>query len=130
MKIDFTTSFPIYLQIQKAFQQQSAGGVLKPGDKIPSQRDLAVQLKVNVNTVQRAYREMEALGLVETLRGQGTFVAQNEAVVAKMRREMLRGRVADFIRDMQALGCGPKEISALMESHWPGFQDQGEEVRK
>lgn len=69
MNIDFNTSIPIYLQIIGEFKRQIAVGGLKPGDKIPSQRDLAGTLKVNANTVQRAYREMEVLGLVEILWG-------------------------------------------------------------
>ena len=104
MNIDFSTSIPIYLQIIEEFKRQIATGALKPGDKVPSQRELAAQLKVNANTVQRAYREMEILGLVETLRGQGTFIRQVQEIVEETRSEMLTDLVDDFVRSMQALG--------------------------
>lgn len=116
MKIDFNTAFPIYLQIIAEFKRQIAVGVLLPGKKLPSQRDLAAELKVNANTVQRAYREMELLGLVETLRGQGTFVSQDALMVKKMREEMLADLINDFIRDMEALGYEGAEIISLVQS--------------
>lgn len=106
---------PIYLQIITEFKRQIAVGALKPGEKVSSQRDLAMQLKVNANTVQRAYREMEALGLVETLRGQGTFVCNDEKIVEETRTEMLRNLVDDFVRAMQSLGLNRKDTLKEVE---------------
>lgn len=106
---------PIYLQIITEFKRQIAVGALKPGEKVSSQRDLAMQLKVNANTVQRAYREMEALGLVETLRGQGTFVCNDEKIVEETRTEMLRNLVDDFVRAMQSLGLNQKDTLKEVE---------------
>src|SRR5690606_41321312 len=63
-------------------------GELRPGDRLPSQRDLALQARVNPNTVQRAYREMELLNMTETVRGEGTFVAQNPELIRSLRAEM------------------------------------------
>lgn len=115
MPIDFDPSMPIYLQIIEEFKRQIASGSLKPGDKLPSQRDLAAELKVNANTVQRAYREMEILGLAETLRGQGTFVRQSPELVEETRTEMLTKLVDDFIQAMQALGLSLEEIVNAVE---------------
>ncbi len=120
MNIDFSTSIPIYLQIIAEFKRQIAVETLKPGEKIPSQRDLATTLKVNVNTVQRAYREMEALGLVETLRGQGTFVCRDEKIVEETRTEMLRNLVDDFVLAMRSLGLDQKDTLKEVEK---GFKD-------
>lgn len=114
MDIDFSTSIPIYLQIISEFKRQIAIGQLKPGDRLPSQRDLATELKVNANTVQRAYREMELLGLVETLRGQGTFVCRGEGVVEETRRELLDSLVAEFVAAMRSLGLGGQEALELV----------------
>jgi GntR family transcriptional regulator len=110
MNIDFSTSIPIYLQIIEEFKRQIISGQLKPGDKVPSQRDLAAQIKVNANTVQRAYREMEILGLVETLRGQGTFVCQNQGIVEETRTEMLTNLVDEFVRSVQTLGLSEDDV--------------------
>lgn len=115
MNIDFSTSIPIYLQIIEEFKRQIVIGQLKPGDKVPSQRDLATQIRVNANTVQRAYREMEALGLVETLRGQGTFVCQYQGIVEETRKEMLTNLVDDFVRAVQALGLDQEAILEVVK---------------
>lgn len=118
MDLDFSTSIPIYLQIIAEFKRQIATGLLKPGDKLPSQRDLAAQLKVNANTVQRAYREMEILGLVETLRGQGTFVRQTEEIVEGTRDEMLTKLVDDFVAAMLSLGLTMGDTLGLVKSRF------------
>lgn len=127
--MEFTTSIPIYLQIMDEIKRHIATGVLKPGDKLPSQRELAAQLKVNANTVQRAYREMEMLGLVETLRGQGTFVRRSQAIVEETRRELLSRLVDDFVCAMRSLGLGRGEALELVHS---GFErlEAGEGVEE
>jgi len=106
------------LQIIAEFKRQIATGLLKPGDKLPSQRDLAAQLRVNANTVQRAYREMEILGLVETLRGQGTFVRQTEEIVEGTRDEMLTKLVDDFVAAMLSLGLTMGDTLELVKSRF------------
>ena len=128
MNIDFSTSIPIYLQIIEEFKRQIATGILKPGDKVPSQRDLATKLKVNANTVQRAYREMELLGLVETLRGQGTFICQTQEIVEETRTEMLTNLVDDFVKAMEALGLGEQAILEIVKTRFTELKSM-EEVK-
>lgn len=118
LRIDFKTSVPIYLQIIAAFKRRVAAGRLRPGDKLPSQRDLAIDLKVNANTVQRAYREMESLGLVETQRGQGTFVSGRETMVEEIRGEMLTKLVNDFVQAMHSLGCDEEAAVDLVKKRF------------
>ena len=113
--MDFSTSIPIYLQIIEEFKRQIAIGSLKPGDKIPSQRELALELKVNANTVQRAYREMEILGLVETLRGQGTFICQNPRLVEETKTEMLTNLIDEFLQAMNSLGYKEEAVLELLK---------------
>ena len=126
MKIDFSTSTPIYLQIIEEFKRQIVTGQLQPGDKVPSQRDLAAQVKVNANTVQRAYREMEILGLVETLRGQGTFVCQNQGVVEETRKEMLTNLVDDFVRAVRALGLSQEATLDVVKNRFSELESKEE----
>lgn len=125
MKIDFDQSKPIYLQIIDEVRRQIATSELKPGDKMPSQRDLAAQLHVNANTVQRAYREMEMLGMVETLRGQGTFICQEHSIVEETRTEMVNELLENFISAMRALGIEEKAIIALVEAKLTTNQQDG-----
>ena len=72
--LDYRDAKPIYIQIIENFQTQIAAGILQPGDKLPSVRELAAKLSINPNTIQRAYREMEQLGMIQTLPGKGCFV--------------------------------------------------------
>jgi len=108
------------------FRRQIATGLLRPGDKVPSQRDLAAEIKVNANTVQRAYREMEILGLVETLRGQGTFVCQGQGIVEETREEMLTNLVDDFVRAMQALGLNEETTLDVVKRRFSEVQTKKE----
>lgn len=115
MRLRFDPERPIYQQIIDEFKRAIARGELAPGDRVPSQRDLATQARVNPNTVQRAYREMEWLGLVETLRGQGTFVTQEPKLLANLRAEMAHDAVQRFVTEMRSLGFSPEEILQCAE---------------
>ncbi|HEX6989940.1 MAG TPA: GntR family transcriptional regulator [Bacillota bacterium] len=112
--MDLDPERPIYLQIIEAFRLAVARGALAPGDQIPSQRDLAQQLRVNPNTVQRAYREMEYLGLVETRRGMGTFISPDPERWQKVREETIDAELARFIEIMVQLGCTREQIVDLV----------------
>lgn len=104
-------SRPIYLQLIERVQEALARGVLKSGDRIPAQRELAQLLGLNPNTVQRAYREMERLGLVETARGTGTFVTLDPARVQQLREEMAHQAVQRCLRTLRDLGFPDDEIA-------------------
>lgn len=106
----FNTTTPIYIQLVERINRQIVSGKLRPGDKLPSVRELAVQAGVNPNTVQRTYRELELSGVVETRRGQGTFVTEKEEVLLSLRAKMKEERIASFVRDMQEMGFSPEEI--------------------
>jgi GntR family transcriptional regulator len=77
--LDYRDARPIYTQILENFRSQIAAGILQPGDKLPSVRELAAQLTINPNTIQRAYREMEQQGMIQTLPGKGCFVCHVSA---------------------------------------------------
>lgn len=113
MRLQFDPERPIYQQIIDEFKRAVARGELAPGDKIPSQRDLATEARVNPNTVQRAYREMEWLGLTETVRGQGTFVADRPEILQGLRQEMAQDALDRFVKEMAALGFDEETIVGL-----------------
>ena len=72
--LDYRDARPIYAQLISGFQEQILSGILQPGDKLPSVRELAGQLAINPNTIQRAYRELEQGGWIATVAGKGCFV--------------------------------------------------------
>lgn len=75
--IDQRSSTPIYLQLVQEIKEAILKGVLQPGDKLPSVRELSVQLTINPNTIQKSYQELERQKVIETLRGKGTFVTMH-----------------------------------------------------
>ena len=77
--LDYRDSRPIYAQIIDGFREQIATGVLQPGDKLPSVRELAVTLSINPNTIQRSYRRLEMEGWIATVPGKGCFVCSSQA---------------------------------------------------
>ncbi|MBB3867689.1 GntR family transcriptional regulator [Parageobacillus toebii NBRC 107807] len=101
---EFDTTKPIYIQIMEKINKKIVRNEWKAGDKLPSVREMAVETGVNPNTIQRTYSELERMGIVETRRGQGTFVTENVEVIERLREQMKRDVVTDFIRNMTELG--------------------------
>ena len=79
VQLDYRDARPIYTQIIDGFRDQILAGILQNGDRLPSVRELAQQLSINPNTIQRAYREMEAAGYIQTIPGKGCFVCGTAA---------------------------------------------------
>ena len=81
--LDYRDTRPIYIQITDGFLEQILSGVLQPGEKLPSVRELALNLAINPNTIQRAYRQLEAEGWIATVPGKGCFVCNSQGGKAK-----------------------------------------------
>jgi len=86
LHIDPSSGTPIYRQIIDQIRQAVASGVLRAGDRLPSVRELAVELAVNPNTIAKAYQELERDGIIETRRGIGTFVADRDHTLTEAER--------------------------------------------
>ncbi|GGE32386.1 putative HTH-type transcriptional regulator YhcF [Pullulanibacillus camelliae] len=106
----FNSSAPIYLQLVERINRQILRGELKPGDKLPSVRDMGIQSGVNPNTVSRTYRELEGMKIVETRRGQGTFVTENHEILQNMREQLKQEEISHFVASMKAMGYSGHEI--------------------
>ena len=87
--LDYRDARPIYTQIADNFRSQIRAGVLRDGDKLPSVRELAGELAINPNTIQRAYRELEAEGWIVTVPGKGCFVSANGNCQEQERKKQL-----------------------------------------
>ena len=87
--LDYRDSRPIYAQIVDGYREQIQAGILQPGEKLPSVRELAVQLSINPNTIQRSYRQLEALGWIATVPGKGCFVCGLPEYTIEEQKELL-----------------------------------------
>ncbi|MEK3793837.1 GntR family transcriptional regulator [Paenibacillus sp. FSL R7-0204] len=127
MGIEFDNNQPIYLQIMNYIKGEIITGKLKPGDKIPSVRELAAELQINPNTVQRTFQELERETIVETRRGMGRYVTGSEETILTVKKEMAQDVLDRFIRGMQELGFQGEDIlTAVAESIHQRDQEQGE----
>lgn len=112
----FHSSQPIYQQLAERIKKQILRGELTLGEKLPSVRDTGIEVNVNPNTVQRTYRELEAMHIVESRRGQGTFVTDDRAVLDSIREEMKLAVMNEFFQQMYEMGYSNEEIKqGLME---------------
>lgn len=110
MNLDFNDKMPIYLQIMDLIKMDIVTGKLRSKDKLPSVREMAINLKVNPNTLQRAYQELERLGILYTQRGTGTFVEEEKNMVDDLKKEMAKEVIDSFILRMKSLGFTTTEI--------------------
>lgn len=110
----FNHGHPIYLQIKEELYRRVVRGNLEPGEKAPSLRDLALELGVNPNTVQRAYHELETEGIFFTRRGQGTFVTKDAVAVSRLRDKLAEAEARTFLQGTLSLGLSGDEIIVLL----------------
>ena len=115
MANEFSASKPIYRQIAEQLFKKMIRGEIKPGEKLPSVRELAVQTQVNPNTIQRTYNEMERMGVVETRRGQGTFVVEHREVIDDLKREMRSEVIGQFVQSMEELGLSKQDMLSELD---------------
>ncbi len=109
---EFNTSKPIYLQIADRINRQIVSKELKAGQKLQSVRDMALSYNVNPNTIQRTYSEMEREGILETRRGQGTFITENEDRLILLRGNLKEEQIQTFVQGMQEMGYSSNEITS------------------
>ncbi|NLY53444.1 MAG: GntR family transcriptional regulator [Firmicutes bacterium] len=117
MKPKFDPALPIYTQIMEWFKRLILSGKLSPGEKVPPVRELALQLGVNPNTLQRAMSELEREGLLYTERTAGRFVTEDSALIASLREELIRQVVGGFLEEVRALGYEPAEAERLIKKY-------------
>lgn len=111
---------PVYEQIMQYFKEQIACGEFPPGSTVPSRRDLASRLKVNPNTVQRAYKEMEEMGLIHTEGNSPSTITENRSLIQEIRMELITRSLNDFLHAARKLGLGEDEAVELVRSGYEG----------
>jgi len=123
-----TSNTPIYQQIVEQVKEGLLKGTLAPGDRLPSVRELAAAITINPNTIQKAYQELERQGVIETVRGRGTFVSQgyqgrwDEEKVQALKEHFKKGLV-----DAHYLGLSPPEILHIVRELLSELKASGRE---
>jgi GntR family transcriptional regulator len=110
--VDAADPTPIYAQLERSIRSAIATGQLRPGDQLPTVRQLAVDLVVNANTVARVYAELERAGVLETRRGVGTFIGAGDPAAVRHgdRNSRLRALVDRLLAEAAALGFPAREV--------------------
>lgn len=119
--MEFQSNIPIYIQLMDIIKMQIVSGKLKPGDKLSSVRDLAMEYGVNPNTMQKALGELEWEKLVFTVRTTGRYVTEDEELIHGLRKELAEMRISEFFSELKKLGYSKEEIRGLLESYMEGM---------
>ena len=125
IQLDFRSGQPIYVQIVGQIQQMIAKGELKTGDQLPTVRQLATDLRVNFNTVARAYRILDEAGLISTQHGRGTYIweAPSEETSRQLRQQGLEGLTRRYLAEAARLGFSPDEVFTVVEQQVAAWKD-------
>jgi GntR family transcriptional regulator len=116
LELDFRSGIPIYLQVVERIKERLAARQLKPGDQLPTVRSLALELRVNFNTIARAYRIMDESGIISTKQGRGTYILEvpSPEVSESIRLKALEDLTQRYLSDAERLGVSPAELDEVL----------------
>ena len=122
--LDYRDRRPIYEQVISRFQELMLTGALEKDSQLPSVRSLAMELSINPNTIQKAYAELERQGYIYTVKGKGSFVADNQAMKENKKKEVLL-KVSDMIDEAIRVGIPGEEIKNMVEIQYEAARKNG-----
>ena len=128
LQIDFRSGLPIYTQIVNQVQAQVVGGILKPGDQLPTVRALAEEMRVNFNTVARAYRILDEERIISTQQGRGTYITEipPPKVSERLRKESLETLTQRYISEAMRLEFSKTEIRQMVNDQLKAWNEAQE----
>jgi len=130
-QLNFKSGKPVYLQVVDQVKAAAASGALRAGEPLPSIRPLAESLRLNRNTIAKAYAELESQGVIETLPGKGSFVSANNSPYKKeVRLELLTQAIDDAVVQAHHLQVGKPQFVRLSEDRFDTFQHQRDRAAK
>lgn len=118
MQINLNNRDPVYIQVIRYFKEQIATGMFEPGQEIPSRREIANRIKINPNTAQRAYKEMEEQGLIYTERNLPSRITKDEQILGAVREELIVEAVDSFIRSIRSINVPVDEVLDLVKEQY------------
>lgn len=124
MKVEFSPTVPIYLQIIEMIKRQIISGGRVPGSRVESVRDLAQSMGVNPNTGQRAFAELEREGLIITERTTGRYITADVARITKLKEELAQNMIGEFVDLMLKSGFSKQDILRLLEEYLKNCEQQ------
>jgi GntR family transcriptional regulator len=125
IQLNFKSGKPVYLQVADQIKAAAASGALRAGEPLPSIRPLAEQLRINRNTVAKAYTELEGQGVIETITGRGCFLKENQSPFRKeIRLKMLAEDIDAAIVQAHHLQVGEKEFLGLVKERLENFEQK------
>lgn len=131
IQLNFKSGKPVYLQVVDQVKAAAASGALRAGEPLPSIRPLAESLRLNRNTIAKAYAELESQGVIETLAGKGSFVSANNSPYKKeVRLELLTQAIDDAVVQAHHLQVGKPQFVKLSEDRFDAFQHQRDRAAK
>lgn len=110
IEFNFDNDRTIYIQLVDSLKKYIISGKIKPGDRLPSVRDLALMIKVNPNTIQRALSELKDASLIYTERTNGKFVTCDKEIIAKYKNDLIKKETDFYLSCMNELGLSKKEV--------------------
>ena len=122
--MNFQNERPIYLQIVEQMEMEIMSGYYPKGSKLPTVRELAMQYKVNPNTIQKAFVELEQRGLVFAKRTSGRYVSENESVIENVKQQAAKAKTQEYIRYVRQLGLEEEDILRLFKECGKGENDE------
>jgi GntR family transcriptional regulator len=122
-RVDFKSGRPVYLQLVDQVRYAAASGTLRHGDPLPSIRPLAEELRINRNTVAKAYAELESLGVIETIAGKGCFFKENGNPLSKATRDrLLLAKVDEAVVTAHQMQIGSEDFLGLIKERIQFFE--------
>ena len=122
--LDYKDRRPIYEQVAEKLEELMLLGILGENEPLPSIRSLAMELSINPNTIQRAYAELERQGYIYTVKGKGSFVAENSVMKEKRKKDLLI-QVSEVIDEAIRLGISGEEIKNMVEIQYQAAEKEG-----
>ena len=126
-EIDFRSGVPIYIQITDQIKHKIATGELKPDAQLPTVRQLAADLRVNFNTIARAYRLLDEAGIISTQHGRGTYILDlpSDEATEKLRKQDIERLTCHYLTEGNKLGYSPDEVKGVFEQKLAKWNKDG-----
>lgn len=118
MNVNFNKRDPLYEQVVRHFKEEIAAGTLVPGQEVPSRRELANQLKINPNTAQRAYKEMEEQGLIYTESNSPSKITEDQSILGSVQDELIEEAVSSFVTAIRPIRVPFDKIIGLIKEKY------------